>query len=350
MKVKHLFTFLFAAAWLFSSCHKKNDDPQPSANYTKGVFVVNEGPFGGSGTISWYNPDTGEVQDSIYEKANNGARLGQFVQSLSFHNGKGYIVVNGANRVVVVDPETFKYLDTIGGFELPRYFLPISNDIAYISQWGADGISGSVAKVDLKNNKILKTIPTGSGPERMLYADGIKYLYVANSGGFGVDSTVASIAVENNDQLVERHVIPGQKNPCCLAGGIFSQYLPEFVLCKGDWADPSSLGWLGQGFNNPIIGSIIPKGCDDLIFSQFDGIGYFSSGAAIYKRTSPIGPVKIFDQPAYGFNVDPANGNLFCADAKDFSSAGEVVIRKPDGTIVSSFRAGIAPGEIVIVE
>ena len=90
MKVTQLYTLLLTALWLFSSCNTTTtceDCPLPNGDYSSGIFVVNEGPFGGTGTISWYNPATGEVQDSIFEKANNGAKLGQFVQSLTFHNG-----------------------------------------------------------------------------------------------------------------------------------------------------------------------------------------------------------------------------------------------------------------------
>jgi DNA-binding beta-propeller fold protein YncE len=346
MKVKQFFSLFFAALWLLSSCNKSTDSPKSGSDYSKGVFVVNEGPFGGSGTISWYNPATGEVQDSIYEKANNGARLGQFVQSLSFHNGKGYIVVNGANRIVVVDPETFTYLDTIGGLALPRYFLPISNDIAYVSQWGADGVTGSVARIDLNTNKVVNTTLVGSGPEKMVFLEQSRYLFVANSGGYGVDSTVASIAVDNNDQLVSRHVIPGQKNPCCLTVHSQSGFNPWYVMCKGYWNDTSE-GWLGLGFINPITGISVPKGSDDLVVTA--SAYYFTSGTAIYSNVNGA-MTKLFDQPAYGLNVEPSTGNLFCADAKDFSSAGEVVVRKTDGTVVRSFRAGVAPGEIVFVE
>ncbi len=340
---------LILAAWLFSSCHKNCEEPKTDGDYSKGVFVVNEGPWGGSGTISWYNPATGEVQDSIYEKANNGARLGQFVQSLTFHNGKGYIVVNGANRVVVVDPATFKFLDTIGGLALPRYFLPISNDIAYVSQWGADGVTGSVARIDLNTNQVVNTTLVGSGPEKMIFSEVSNLLHVANSGGYGVDSTVASIGVDGSNQVPSKKVIPGQRNPCCLTkDGI--GYLPALVLCKGDWADPNSLGWIGHPYNVPVTGSSVPKGCDDLVYSPFDGMRYFSSGSAVYSLGGLAGTTKIFDQAAYGLGVEPSSGNLYCADAKDFSSAGEIVVRKPDGTVVTTFRAGVAPGEIVFVE
>lgn len=350
MKVKQLLPFLFSVICLFYACDKKCEDCLPvNGQYSKGIFVVNEGPWGGTGTISWYDPSTGEVQDSIFEKANNGARLGQFVQSLTFYKGKGYIVVNGTNRVVIVDAETFVFLDTIGGLELPRYFLPINDDIAYVSQWGLDGVSGSVAKINLNTNTIQKTTATGSGPEKMLFCEESKYLYIANSGGYGVDSTVTSIAIENNDQIVANRVITGQKNPCCLTKNNTQGFVPWFVMCKGDWADPDSQGWLGLGFINPITGSMAPKGCDDLVGVP-NGPLYFSSGTAIYKVKSGGASDKLFDQPAYCLAVHPTNGNLYCGDAKDFNSNGAIVIRNPEGAILNTFRAGIAPGEIVIVE
>src|SRR5262245_42940358 len=127
MKVKQLlpFSLFFSVLLFFLSC--KDDDnccSTPTHDYSKGIFVVNEGPFGGTGTITWHNPATGETVQNVFEKENGSATLGQFVQSLSFCNGKGYIVVNGANKVVVVNAATFEFLDTIGGLELPRFFQP----------------------------------------------------------------------------------------------------------------------------------------------------------------------------------------------------------------------------------
>jgi DNA-binding beta-propeller fold protein YncE len=352
MKVKLLFFVSVLFSWLFFSCHTDVNcvDCAPGnelRKYPNGVFVVNEGPFGGTGTISWYNPATGEVQDSIYEKANNGASLGQFVQSLTFHNGKAYIVVNGANRVVVADAETFEYIDTIGGLALPRYFLPISDEVAFVSQWGADGISGSLAKVNLKTNKITVTFPTGSGSEKMVYCSDFRRLYVANSGGYGVDSTVAIISTDIDNQIAHRTVIPGQKNPCCFGSGCIGGFLPGRLLCRGDWADPNSLGWIGDPFNTASNGLPAPRGADDLATSP-NGSTYFIAGNAIYKYNP--GVTKLFDQAAYGFNIHPVSGDFYCADAKDFNSAGEVVVRKEDGTVVQRFRAGISPGEVVFVE
>ncbi|MEO6037295.1 MAG: DUF5074 domain-containing protein [Saprospiraceae bacterium] len=317
-----LLSLLFSSLFLFPSC-KSDPDPEPSAGrYEKGIFVVNEGPFGGTGTITWHDPTTGETVQDIYGQANNGAALGAFVQSLAFHNGKGYIAVGGANRLVVVDAATFEYLDTIGGFILPRFFQPLDNDYAYVSQWGAGGVTGSIAKVDLHTNKIVKTIPTGAGPEKMLLADGI--LWVANSGGYGLDSTVAHIFTGTENGAV-RETIPGQRNPACLAkaGGV-STY-PFAVLCKGDYTDLNSLGWLTRADapNTPGLAAI--PGADDLVASPDGSTYYFINGGAIYALDN-AGLRKGFDQSAYGLACDPTNGQLYCADAKGFTGNGEVVI------------------------
>src|SRR5262249_32198964 len=140
MKVRQLSTvsLLVWGAFFFFSCQHDPADctDRPAGNYAHGVFVVNEGGFNQSGTISWHDPATGETVADVYGLANCDAQLGQFVQSLAFHNGKGYICVNGANKVIVVDATTFRFLDSIPGLKLPRYFLPLNDDFALISQWG----------------------------------------------------------------------------------------------------------------------------------------------------------------------------------------------------------------------
>jgi hypothetical protein len=347
MKVKLIYTILLAFTLPFLSCNKYCEEcyPEPT-RYTSGVFVVNEGPWGGTGTISWFNPATGEVQDSIYEKANGGAVLGQFVQSLTFHNGKGYIVVNGANRIVVVDAQTFEFLDTIGGLALPRYFLGIDYNTAYVSQWGADGVSGSVARINLWTNEVVKEIPTGSGPEKLTLSQDGTQLFVPNAGGYGTDSTLASFYLNQEDTVV-RTVLPGQKNPCCFQTGSTIYGLVQRVLCRGDWSDSNAEGWIGKPFDL-FEGFSAPKGSDDL--AVFHGAYYFTSGTAIYDVALNLPPRKLFDQAAYGLAVHPVTGDFYCSDAKDFNSAGEVVIRKQDGSIVGTFRTGIAPGEIIFVE
>jgi len=350
MKVKQIFLLLWSASLLFLSCSEKElccDNPQ--ADYSKGVFVVNEGPFGGTGTISWHNPDTGETQDSLFEKANDGAVLGQFVQSLTFHNDKAYIVVNGANRVVVVDSKSFMFIDTIGGLEQPRFFLPLDNNTAYISQWGSDGLTGSVAKVNLNSNEVLTTILTGHGPEKMVRI-GDK-VYVANSGGYGKDSTLTEILISNDSPQIL--ALPSGINPSTL---VYSNQ-KLYYLCKGFYLDTDPKGFLN--FVNGGQGVATPAFSDDLLVDENTGEMYFLGGNTIFKANpGPQGPELIAWLPPsisglrspYGLAFDKDQNLVYCADAKDYSTAGTVYVFKTDGTKMGSFRTGVLPGEIVIVK
>lgn len=344
MKVKHIILLLLFGFLSLFSC-KKETIPAGAGNYTSGVFIVNEGPFGGTGSITWHNPETGETVQNVFEKANGGAVLGQFVQSLTLHNGKGYIVVNGANKVYVVDAVSFKYLDTIGGLFLPRFFFPIDDNTALISQWGADGLTGSVAKVDLVTRQIKQTIPTGKGPEKMIrQPDGL--VAVANSGGFGVDSTV-SILNAGNTAESSRVVVSG-KNPGSLLVAPFATASATYTLCRGYFLDANPAGWVGPVVPGSNPGFTIPPYAEDLVLAPDGQKAYFTAGGKIYLVGSS-GLSVLFDQSAYGLGCDPATGNLFCTDAKDFNSQGEVVIYTAGGTRIAAFQAGVAPGEVVFI-
>jgi DNA-binding beta-propeller fold protein YncE len=348
MKVKLLFLSLISTVFFIACGEKEPCCTLPTADYSKGIFVVNEGPFGGTGTISWYNPDTGETQDSLFEKANKGAVLGQFVQSLTFFKGKGYIVVNGANSVVVVDATTFQYLDTIGGLALPRYFLPLNNNTAYISQWGLDGLTGSVVKVDLGTNKVIKTIPAGLGPEKMVLAT--DRVYVANSGGYGKDSTLTEIML--GDDSAQILPIVAGINPATLVLNNYETPVKLVCLCKGYFGDPTPAGRLD--FLLPgTPGVEAPAYSDDLMLDGDSGDLFFIGDGKVYKF-SGTGPAAsrsiLFSQAAYGLGYDADQNLLYCADAKGFTGLGEVVIYQTDGTKLGSFRTGIAPGEVIIVK
>ena len=345
MKVKQLFFLLLLASSLFFSCEKDTCGNR-HGNYSSGVFVVNEGQFGSTGTITWYDPASGETVQDVYGAENCGAPLGEFVQSLNFHNGNGYMVVNGANKVVIVDARTFQYRGVIEGFELPRFFMPVSAQYAYVSQWGSDGLSGSLAKVDLQSKKIVQVIPVGKGPEKMVVAE--NRLLVANSGGYGEDATIVEIDL-STDNILNTYPTTG-KNPSSLVLED-PAVANALYLCKGYFLDTNiegNLNLMSGGTNSGI--SVAPYS-DDLVRDD-SGATFFTSNTSIYQVFGSGGHYtvsEVFAQYAYGLGLDSVNDLLYCADAKDFNSAGEVVIRKFDGTVVASFTAGIIPGEVVVV-
>jgi hypothetical protein len=92
--------------------------------------------------------------------------------------------------------------------------LSVSPDKAYISQWGATGVDGSIAVLDLTSWEIQQTISTGSGTEQMLQVDGL--IYAVNSGGFGRDSLLLGIDPNSNTIISETAV---GDNPGSLVAG-----------------------------------------------------------------------------------------------------------------------------------
>jgi len=164
----------------------KKDETSPSLTpgaYDAGVFITNEGQFGnGTGSVSFYNRTSGVVTNMVFETANDGATLGNIVQSMEIYNSKGYIMVNNANKVVVVNGSDFKFVTSITA-TLPRYFLGIDNGKAYVSEWGTGGVNGAIKVINLANNTVSSSIGTGKGAEKMVKSG--NYVYVSCQGGFG---------------------------------------------------------------------------------------------------------------------------------------------------------------------
>ncbi|MGI9158557.1 MAG: YncE family protein, partial [Saprospiraceae bacterium] len=287
MTFKYVFFALLTSALLIAcgdNLHQTAAPDDESGRYNTGVFIVNEGPFNGTGAITWHNPASGETVQDLFGLENGGAALGQFVQSLCLHEGKAYIVVNGANKVVVVDAATFKYEGEITGLALPRFFLPIDENTAYVSQWGADGLTGSLARVDLNTLQVTQTIPTGAGPEKMLRRGDL--ILVANSGGFGVDSTVS---VVNMPLGVEqsREVVQNGRNPGALLSDVFDGGR-TFALSRGYFLDPAPGGLLSTlfGINQlPNQSWATPAYPEDLCRSPQKHALYFTAGGDIYRET-----------------------------------------------------------------
>jgi len=185
-----------------------DDKEKGPLEFTDGIYVVNQGltqntdQFG-SLTFVERGEDGRSIRD-VYLTNNPSRELGNRTRSMHVHNGLGYIVSTNADRIDVVRMEDFKYLGPILGLEKPRFLLPVSPGVAWVSQWGADGFEGSIAVVDLSSNTVLRTIPVRPGPEEMVIQNG--NVYVANSGGFLLDSIVTKIDIESEEILKEIEV------------------------------------------------------------------------------------------------------------------------------------------------
>lgn len=333
----------------------KKDDPESPittlipTSYTNGVFITNEGPFGsGTGTVSFYSRSSGAVSNNIFD-AVNLYPLGNIVQSMEIYNGKGYIVVNNAGKIEVVDGSSFASGGVITGLNQPRYFLGIDNTKGYVTEWGSTGMDGAVRVINLTNNTISSTISTGAGAENLVKVN--NSVYVACKGGFSSDSVVTVINTDADTVITTINVGP---NP----GGIKVDANGKiWVLCFGQWNSAyTALDKLGKLVRiNPSTNTVeqtftfssSTSSPSNLAINGAKNKLYYTYEGSVYTQdisASGLSSTGFISRSFYGLGVDPTNDYVYGADAGNFTSNGYVFRYSATGVKVDSFQVGIIPG------
>ncbi|RMF22187.1 MAG: hypothetical protein D6765_14620 [Bacteroidetes bacterium] len=354
--MKRLRVILLVVLTLLLGRCSKEGDPVPGQPFDEGLFILNEGPFqNGTGTLSFWDRNTGEVRHKVFQEANDGLQLGNIVQSMTLFGGKAYIVVNNSERVVVADARTLK-LDTIlQGFEFPRYLMPVNDSIAYVSQWKLDGDTrrGNVAVLNLRTLRIEKHILTGEGTENLLLHRG--KVYAANEGFLGRDSTLA--VIDPQTHTLEKKIVVGD-NPHSLAE---DRHGALWVICRGHTADfsnpddprntPSRLVRL----ENDQIAAVfeMETGAGNLLIHPDGERLFFTRGGFTGRiflhhiEQDALSPEPLLPETFYDIALDPRTGELLAFDARDFVANGAMLRLSPAGQILESIPAGVIPRDAV---
>ncbi|MGE0636486.1 MAG: DUF5074 domain-containing protein [Bacteroidia bacterium] len=342
MNKKLILPFLLIAA--LSGC-KPDDNNTPQGAYETGVFITNEGPFGtGTGTVSFYNRTSGEVSNNIFEVVNNRP-LGNIVNSIEVHNNKAYIIVNNAAKVEVVTVADFASTGVIENLGTPRFFLGIDENTGYITDWAS-----GVKVIDLDNNTVTATIATGGqGPEQMKLID--SEVFVANSGGYDKDSTVAVINTATN--AVTATFTPGH-NPKALALDANEKL---WILCNGilDWVNPANdtpgklvrVNPATKAIELSLTFSSASDHPAGLVTNEAKTKLYYTLNGGVYEvdiNASALPSAALINRSFYNIGIDPVSDYLFGTDAKDFVQNGYVLRYTLSGTLVDSFQVGVIPG------
>ncbi|BDS09680.1 DUF5074 domain-containing protein [Aureispira anguillae] len=349
--IKKMYTALLIAC-LFSAC--KEPQPPVLGAYEEGVFTVNEGVFGQtSGTITHFNRTTKTTQTKIFKQVNQ-RDLGDVVQSMCFYEDKAYIVVNNSNKIEVVDANTFEEKAQIMGLKLPRYFLPISSTKAYVSEWGADGLTGTVGVLDLTTNTLSNQIVVGKGPERMLLKDG--KVFLTHVGGYG-SNNIVTVLNTATDQ-VEATINVLDKPSACVEDGDGNLW----VACAGQVAyltyptidtinstasglvqiDPNTHAVLAThsfGKGKP-VGNLI-------INSNLNNELYYTRSNKVWKYTTTTGvEEELFEGSFYGLGFDPNTNYIYAATSSGVNLA-TAKRYQTDGTLVDNYSVGVFANSFV---
>lgn len=344
-----VFALLLSLA-VVQSC---SDDPtppkvEPDAN---GYFIVNEGAFQKSdASISFYNSDTDEMINNVFA-AVNSRPLGDQAQSMTVIEDRGYIIVQNSGKIEVIKANDFTSVTTIDDqIESPRYMIQVNTNKAYVSDWGADGVTGTIKVVELSSNKVVKTIPTGQGANKMVKVGDV--VYVTNAGGWGIDNTITTI---NSKTDVVAGTITVGDNPNSIqvdaAGNIWVTSSGNTVYNE-DWSvdeENSTKGAISKITDGEEAMRLTAEDLGSISNLNISPDGtklYYTYGGALYVITSsseelPETPLK--EKSYYGVSVDPSTGNIIGCVAPNFSSAGSIEVLKPSGELIKSYTVGIGP-------
>ena len=352
MNLKNKYFYLMLTGVIVIGCSDNED--QPKGQYEHGAIIVNEGGFGKSnGSITYYNTTTSTPEQNILQ-LNPAKFAGDVAQSITFSGDKGYVVLNGDNKIAVVDANTFKALSTISSEDIisPRY-VQVVGDKAYITVWGPYNEDYSLADsyvlvYDLTNGITVKKIDTDEGTEN-LTSNGT-YLFASNYN-FGASSTVAVIDPADNSLVKQIEVASGP------AGSVIDVNGKLWVVCAGFYnATEGQLVRINTStleVEETITISEGKPGTDIALSADKQSL-YYTIGTSVYKiavTASAEADNSLFDasevSSLYSFDVDPNTGSIWIGDGVDFSAPGKVYIYTAAGALSSSFDAGVSPGQVV---
>lgn len=329
----------------FSSCAPEENTP--TGAYAEGVFFINEGSFGqGNGSITHLNPTTQTLTQDIIGAANNGLITGDIVQDLQFSTTKAFVVVNNGNRILVLEKGSF-VLDTIlTSRPLPRYLF-LDQGTAYLTQWVSFGAPGNLVKINLSDYSMTDSIVLGELPEQMLPMG--NDLWVINSNEEG---DKGCMRIQRNPlQMLSQTDVGDRPNSMVkdeqgrvwiLAGGrpswagsptpgsltrMNADGTVAFTLTLPDsLGNPTRLTWLG----NSRVGFLANQGVYTYNIND--------ANASLDLLIPGMG---------YGLAAHPGSGQIYVADAGNFSQAGTVKLYNAQGQFQQSWTAGVGVSQVI---
>lgn len=352
MKRTVLFLSLIIAI-TFAAC-KKKETPQPAPQPAdRGLFILNEGTFTyANSSLSYYDFATNTVENNLFFRVNN-APIGDVGQSLTLIGDDLYIVVNNSKYIYKVDAKTIVYKAKIEGFTSPRYMLQVSADKAYVT----DLVSTGFWVLNL--NTLEKTfVETGNTTEAIVKVD--NEVFVSNWSNYYTTTETSNHSIQVidcvNDTLVETIDVAQEPNSM-----VVDKYNHIWVSCSGGYMPPQ----------DPAI--ICIDAATHQIIKRFDlaegsypsGLTIDGAGENIFFMNGGYGSLNLYKMSVdateipetpfvtsggkvfYNLKVDPASGDLYVTDAKNYVQNGDLLHYSADGTLLGTYELGLIPSNML---
>lgn len=338
---------------VISACHPDEPTPESGLHIEKGVLVLNEGTYMyANSSLTYYNPEADTSMNNLFYRI-NGAPIGDVGQSMAIINGNLYIVVNNSNYIYKVDANSMVCDTTkpyiLGDFYSPRYILPLAPDKAYVS----DLSGNNLWIIDPSDMSHTGTIDMGKPTETMVMVG--NEVYVTNWSNYynnAVDNNTVMVVDANQNIKVAEITVGKEPN-----GMVVDSDGMVWVLCEGAFwdedAEDPSLWQINPWTKTATCKLTFDASAMNLaVDPQGEYLYCFLKGDVRRISVSSATLDESFCIPAegrtfYKIAVNPANGEIYVSDAKNYMVSGTVYRYSSDGVLLSSFNAGICPGFIL---
>lgn len=313
-----------------------------------GLFITNEGNFQyGNASLSFYDPLEKSVENELFYRA-NAMKLGDVAQSMTIRDGIGWIVVNNSHVIFAIDIETGKEIGRITNLTSPRYIHFLSNEKAYVTQiW-----DNRIFIVNPSTFEITGYIPVprmtmeqGSTEQMVQYG---KYVFV---NCWSYQNRILKIDTET-DSVVDELVVGIQPTSLVLDKNnkIWSVTDGGYEGSPYGYEAPSLYRIDAETFAiekefrfnfGDAPSEVQLNGTKDKIYWINDDIWEMDVTADVL----PSNP--FLDSRGtiyYGLTIDPANGDVYVADAIDYQQQGMILRYSSEGVELDKFYVGIIPG------
>lgn len=349
---KKLWFLVWAAGFLpltLASCMESDYEDVVEVFTTSGLglFIVNEGNFQyGNASLSYYDPETNEVQNEVFLRA-NGMKLGDVAQSMTIYDNKGWIVVNNSHVIFAIDLDTFKEVGRIEDLSSPRYICFLSNEKAYVTQlWDNRIFIVNPQKYEITGYIEVPGMTMESGSTEQMVQYG-KYVYCTC---WSYQNRIIKIDT-TTDRVVDELTVDIQ--PSSL---VMDKNYKLWTITDG--------GYEGSpyGYEAPSLYSIDAETftvekqfkfelgdwpSEMLLNGTRDTLYWINNDVWRMDVTATHVPARPFiecrDTEYYGLTVNPVNSEVYVADAIDYQQQGMVYRYSPQGDLIDNFYVGVIP-------
>lgn len=349
--------FILIAVFVFVACNNnETDDPFPS-ELVEGCYVVNYGNYGSGGaSISKYDY-ANDVMTNFYNEQQIGGR--EFLSNIQYaypYKDSVFLIGNSVDQLITLNPLLVQSKNGVTDqLNNPR-FCVASGDYLYISCLGANPdwskFPGSyVAKYNIKNNKVEKTISLPGGPEGMEIANGKLFVALNYKDSIGIIDLKTEVVSYIATPAVTSYFVKDKSENLYVT----------LVSTYNNFSTETGLGYINSKTSK--LESMykidnVSSGYGSVIQTNSDFTKIYVITSAYDANWNLTGAVAEFNVASKSFNtnnlvsgisgvsgiaVNPYDDNVYVFSAPSVTGAGKMEIYSSSGSFVKSHLVGAFP-------